>query len=152
MPTRKLWTHEISMEKNLEPKKYSREKISDPRNTHEKKNLGPKQYPRRHNGSKPTIACDPGNLTHSKWRHVKRWRYIRHVKKLVHVMHIKKMKVHKKIRTRKARKKWRQVRHVRKWSRVRYIKKMKALTVEIHESTLTRKAHKHVGHKGTRNT
>ena len=81
--------------KNLGPTKYPREKILDPRNTHEK-NLGPTKYPREkmwgsrnthnkifwthriprrkifeptkaqwHDGTRPAIARDPRNLAHS---------------------------------------------------------------------------------------
>ena len=72
----KSLNHEIKHKKKIGPTKYPREK-----------NFGPMQYSRRHDGSKPTIARDPGNSTHSKWRHVK---------KLGHVMHVKTIKTRKK--------------------------------------------------------
>ena len=67
------------MGKKLAPTKYPREKIEDPRNTHEKKfgthkistrkNSGPTNYARRHDGTRPptrtTMARDPLNLAHS---------------------------------------------------------------------------------------
>ena len=62
-PTTK--NYEINHE-NFGPTKYPREKIVDPRNTHEKKlcsheiparkNLGPTKYPQRHDG---TMVLDP---------------------------------------------------------------------------------------------
>ena len=78
---RKLWTHKILTRKNrltTDP----REKNLDTRKTHVKKfgthkittrkYFGPTKYPRenildpqRHDGTRPTMACDPGNLAHS---------------------------------------------------------------------------------------
>ena len=51
------------MRKDLRPAKYSREKILDPRKTHEKKKLGPTIYPRENileprNTHEGTMALD----------------------------------------------------------------------------------------------